>query len=590
MARISFQGRPRRGDEGNEPLTLRGRIVGTFCFGLFFGMGCFFALVILRDVAADVATYGWSETSCEIESARVVRTGGEEPYTPRVEYVSSPSGRRGERIHRRSRAYATHTEAHQALAPFMPGRTVTCLESARGELVLLPGPWTGGLWIGLPLVFVAIGAIGLYVSWRPTRRDRFGRPRAEPISDKAGLGGASQALIGMGAVFALAGLAMAWFFTVKPLLGLHASRSWHEETCTIEHSSVVSQTSDDGTTHRVDILYRWDRGRGTERSSRYSFFDHGSSGHGSKYQIVSRHPVGREVTCWVDPDRRNQAVIERSLGPEPWAAAVPIPIVALGGSLFGAGIVRARQRRRMLDRLSREAGERGETLRSLSWVPTWDPTPGPIALPSQSSPWGRLAGIVFAAAFWNGIVALFVSQAWEGARRGSPEWGLILFLVPFVLVGLVLIGAIFHALLALRNARARVVAERGATRLGETLRCTWQWQGPAEGIEHVRITLRGREEARYRVGTRTHTATHDFFEARLVDASGEGARRGGPLELEIPADAMHSFEATDNKIEWSLELSGEIRRWPDVNERYVVVVLPARASGKPAERDAGYEE
>jgi hypothetical protein len=38
---------------------------------------------------------------------------------------------------------------------------------------------------------------------------------------------------------------------------------------------------------------------------------------------------------------------------------------------------------------------------------------------------------------------------------------------------------------------------------------------------------------------------------------------------------MHSFTASNNRIVWTLKLSGEIPRWPDVTESVEIEVTPA---------------
>jgi hypothetical protein len=43
---------------------------------------------------------------------------------------------------------------------------------------------------------------------------------------------------------------------------------------------------------------------------------------------------------------------------------------------------------------------------------------------------------------------------------------------------------------------------------------------------------------------------------------------------------MHSFKSANNKIVWTLQLSGEIPRWPDVSEEFEIDVLPQ--GGPPA--------
>ena len=37
---------------------------------------------------------------------------------------------------------------------------------------------------------------------------------------------------------------------------------------------------------------------------------------------------------------------------------------------------------------------------------------------------------------------------------------------------------------------------------------------------------------------------------------------------------MHSFGADNNKVVWELKVSGEIARWPDVDESFPITIRP----------------
>jgi hypothetical protein len=54
--------------------------------------------------------------------------------------------------------------------------------------------------------------------------------------------------------------------------------------------------------------------------------------------------------------------------------------------------------------------------------------------------------------------------------------------------------------------------------------------------------------------------------------------RQGRTETTVPADSMHSFQGDHNRIVWSLVLQGDIPRWPDVKERFEIVVTPMGAA------------
>ena len=88
------------------------------------------------------------------------------------------------------------------------------------------------------------------------------------------------------------------------------------------------------------------------------------------------------------------------------------------------------------------------------------------------------------------------------------------------------------------------------------------------------MTLEGREEARYRRGTDTHTDTHVFHRATLREVGESMSVARGTTSLRIPDDTMHTFTADNNKIVWTIKMHGDIKRWPDIDESFDITVTP----------------
>jgi hypothetical protein len=198
-----------------------------------------------------------------------------------------------------------------------------------------------------------------------------------------------------------------------------------------------------------------------------------------------------------------------------------------------------------------------------------------VTLKPRWSPWGKVLGMLFFALFWNGITGVFVWQVIQSWRSGRPEWFLTIFMIPFVLIGLVLIGAVFNFVLALWNPRPTLRLTPGTPRLGQTMSLEWEFSGRVRVIERLRVYLEGREEATYRQGTRTSTDKSVFAEIDLANEPGRLDLYSGRVETALPVKTMHSFESDNNKIVWNIRVKGSIARWPDVDEEFPVSVLPA---------------
>jgi len=110
---------------------------------------------------------------------------------------------------------------------------------------------------------------------------------------------------------------------------------------------------------------------------------------------------------------------------------------------------------------------------------------------------------------------------------------------------------------------------------GQAAELRWGFKGAAGRIRRLEVTLEGREEADYTRGTDRTTAREVFATLPVVDVASSSEVAAGTVRLEIPAGTMHSFEASDNRIVWTLKLRGMIPMWPDVMEELPVVIEPA---------------
>ena len=262
----------------------------------------------------------------------------------------------------------------------------------------------------------------------------------------------------------------------------------------------------------------------------------------------------------MDPDDLSRSVLERRLRPIHLLGLLPLLFLLAGAGLAAHG-------RRQMRTAAPVAGAEAAVPATRA---------GPVVLEPSVGPLGKLAGSLFIALFWNGIVSVFVWQAWKSWERGQPDWFLTIFLVPFVLVGLGAFVFVGHFALALANPRPRLTVDAAAPCLGDRLGIDWQFSGRASRIRRLRIVLEACEEATYRRGTDTHTDREVFASHVLVDTANDWEIPHGSGALVIPDDTMHSFEAPANKIVWELKVSGEIARWPDVDESFPVTVHPIR--------------
>jgi hypothetical protein len=100
------------------------------------------------------------------------------------------------------------------------------------------------------------------------------------------------------------------------------------------------------------------------------------------------------------------------------------------------------------------------------------------------------------------------------------------------------------------------------------------------------LTLVCEEEVSYRQGTDTRTEKRRVHEQELYLEQELAIDRGGSHEVRrsfrLPPGAMHSFEASHNKVRWRIESEGKIPSWPDLKVHFPLIVYPPRDGGSRA--------
>ncbi len=533
---------------------------------VFFGAGLLALWGIGHQVYDGASTYFWQPAPCVIESSRVVPDQYSSDHLFEVTYRWTWEGReyRGDRLWPHYQG-SSLTDANNFAVAYPPGRRVTCyVDPGEPSEATLEKP---SVWLGLillvPFPFLAIGVFLLWIVF-PTREDDAAPAVSEPVAGPEIAGKALGCGLAFFGVFVVAGLGFFVPFFLLPAFEALDARDWREVPATVVSSQVRAHSGDDGTTYSVEVVYRYETGGRELHSDRYHFLSGSSSGYKNKAAIVERYPEGAEVTAWVDPDNPGSAVLSRDFSSE-WLFGL-LPLVFVFAGLGGMVLV--------------WKGMRKVELREAAGIESWMPAEvdersdleaGAQILEAQFSPAGKLGLTVFFALVWNGITGAFVWGWWGTYQEGSMDGCLTLFLIPFVLIGVLLLISVPYQFLASFNPRPVLRIDR-RLEPGSDATVNWHFKGRAGRVGRLRLTLLGEEKATYRQGTDTRTDTETFHQELLVDSDLVAQRGSAPLP--IPEDTMHSFEAPNNEIVWTLVLHGSIRMWPDVNDRFPLVVHP----------------
>jgi hypothetical protein len=386
---------------------------------------------------------------------------------------------------------------------------------------------------------------------------------SEPISNSAKRGGAGLALFG--GFFAVVGFAALIPIFILPVFHSIQALRWREVPCTILQSQVVSHHSDKGgPTYSIKISFKYDVGNAHYVGSRYNFSLGSSSGFDYRQAIVRRLHRGVRTVCYVDPADPADAVIDRGLSRDLWFGLLPLLFAIIGVAIIVFAVRNAHPQ-------PTNAAQRAAPIR----------TGDSDRLKDAQSPLRTLIALGVMCLFWNGIVSVFVHQAYFGlsGRADFFDWFQRIFCIPFILVGVLLIIVWFHQLLAVFNPRPHIVLSNQSLTLGQSSQLSWNFTGNASRIGRLSIHVEGREVATHlRSGGHNSdervTQKSTFARLPIADTTRKMEIATGRGTFTIPADSMHSFASRNNKIEWSIVLHGEISGWADVKAEFPINIAP----------------
>lgn len=566
-----------------------GKILLSIFLGIFFFAGLFFFVVLVGSVGQTIETYFWHGTSASFQVSEVVRepdgSQEENPYVIRVryDYHYLGSSYTSDKFAFSGGRYGSYEAAREVLDDVLNTDESQCLVDPdnpstailkRDSLAML-------LFLVIPIIFMFVGGGGVYFTWKKATVKDVAISSIGISQLKAKKSDPRKVVKFIGYILSIIGLALVYYLT-GDLWKQWQTKNWKPTDATVMESNYLrhESTDDDGHTSvgwSPDIFYTY-RVDGAEfKSSRYRFISSSSSDIDNVIAITSRYGAGSMTIAYVNPDDPAEAVLSQELG---WGALlylIPLLVVGIGTTMVrrsGATYVSSKP---VMAGVVQESGrevpyvanyEQREKLIQQYLAPTVDPATGYLLLKPTFGRKGKFFGLLFAAIFWNGIVSVFLVQGFDGAIF------MLLFMVPFVLVGLGLVAGVFHQFLALFNPVIQLKVKSQEIRLGQKFEFVWDITGRSDKLRKVSIHLVGREEASYRRGTDTVTAKSTFADYVVYESSGGVVSSQGNASLAVPDSTMHSFNATNNKIIWEVVVKGEIPRWADISDNYGVIVTP----------------
>ena len=198
---------------------------------------------------------------------------------------------------------------------------------------------------------------------------------------------------------------------------------------------------------------------------------------------------------------------------------------------------------------------------------------GPVELKPEHSPLAKVVGAFFIAVFWNGITGVFVGFAVSSFLKGNPEWFLTIFITPFVLIGLLLLGLVGSTFLNLFNPRLRLTVNSRSIPLGGTLDTSWAFSGSSSRIKRLKVVVEGRKQTTSGHGKNRRTTTNVFVTLPVIDTIDPYQISQGRGSVVIPDSHQPTEEFDNSEIIWMLKATGEIPWYPDIEDEYELAVV-----------------
>lgn len=543
--------------------------VGISCFFSFFLlMGLGFTAAVVWSVWQRAEVRGWTAVPCTIVESR----GDTSSYQYVVRYRYQVDGRErvGTKLNTSSDKRDDWIDVQRLIDAYRPGDQVTCLvDPADPSRAVLE---TESLWMALiiflPLIFVVIGGGGIWFTWFAKEAEE----KAKAASSEETTSSKIPLLLGVPffGIFLVVGLVAFKYAFLDPFVASRAAPGWPQVPGEVVRSWVAEHESDEGgTTYSVKILFRYTYEGRERHADTYAPGTMSSSGRADKRAVVRQYPRGKQVTCYVNPDDPAEAYINPKGSGAMYLGLFTLLFVLVGGGGIWWLV------RDAMSSAPGPLGGAGELVHAADWLPDYRKLDGPTELAPLGARFWKLVGMLLVALFWNGIVGVFLSVAISGWQRGSGEIFLTIFLIPFVLIGLVFIAGVVYFAMGLLNPAPRLLVADAAPHLGETFVVSWSVAGNASRIQRLRIDLKGTEHATYVQGTTTTTDTEVFARYSLLDTTDPLEMAGGEGGVNLPREGMHSLKLPNNKITWSIHVRGTVGMWPDIDDDYEIAVLPA---------------
>ena len=389
-------------------------------------------------------------------------------------------------------------------------------------------------------------------------------------------------------VFAVVGLFTFAVNFVAPMAGVWRAQNWTPTTCTIQSSSVESRGSGDESKFYPEVKYSYSFNGQSYAASQFSLFKIARSNSSDVQTLLGVFSTGAKSQCFVNPQNPAQAVLDRSILRE--AAIGLIPLVFVLAGLTGifwqfntarqakqnAALGAANWKPKALQRELSTASSAASNMGASSSYSLPDSRSEAIRLHPTTTRAGSCLAMGLFTLFWNGFISFALWHlVFQSSGRDFGRIFPILFLIPFVLIGILMLFITLSCVATLFNSRIILRMSTPQAIPGSNFELSWEIQKSLFNPQRWSLTLEAREETTHTKESDTITGNSVFYSHEFFAAGSFKAMQHGQQSLMIPEGAMHSFVAPHNKIIWVVKVHGAPKFGVAIKEDYEILVPPA---------------
>jgi hypothetical protein len=504
-----------------------------------------------KNFAGEMAARSWLATPCVITRSQIVERS---PYQCTLQYSYEFAGSPflGQMLYQGYSGSEDYYDAQKIRSRHPIGSASICfVDPTNPHRAVLEqrSLWTGAV-VLFPLLFVVVGAGGMYLIWR----------KPPPAGKSFDARHPKLLMGGFFAIFFMAGaVAFGSAFLPSIFRGL-AARSWPQVPAVVTQVDVASHTSSgkhgSHTYYNVTVLFHY-RYKGQFRvSSRYLLVKASSGDYSSQRQIADSLLRQKGTACFVNPVDPDDSVLDRSFGEATAVAGLLSSIfMGIGGlGLFWVLRVAHNQHRAKLQK-HLSAAQRG-----------------PAELKPAMSSNLKFSAILVPVIIWNGLISIPVCVIISQWQSGRGEIAPTLFISVFVLVGLGMLVSAIRKSQMLFYPRAVIGVSHHPLCPGQPVELNWEMQGGSDRISRLTLRVAGYRSDKAVIGTSALRKLSPFWSLDLLNATRPAEIQAGHHAFAIPPDFAPASE-TDGLL-WAILLDADISKPGDLQQEFPFQVTP----------------